>query len=81
MYQESCFASCRSIVGLGLRIYRNYRREDNLPPELKQGASVRKGTVLTFSKSGDGAVTVKANDLETPLAVVQSHDLCKVRHI
>ncbi|KAK9830556.1 hypothetical protein WJX72_012447 [[Myrmecia] bisecta] len=50
-------------------------REEALPASMRQGGSVRKGTVFTFSRSNDGHLIALAND--TRVLKVQSPKLCQ----
>ena len=50
-------------------------REDNLPPQLREGGSVRKGTVLQFSRDSQGHLKGKADG--HPLVEVKSDKLCQ----
>lgn len=49
--------------------------ETSLPDSIKQGGSVKKGTLLTFTKQGPGKMTARANGLE--LMSVESPKLCQ----
>ena len=55
------------------------RREGNLPAELRDGGSVRKGTVLLFSRDSQGHLKGKADG--HPLVEVKSDKLCQVRAV
>ncbi|KAK9805933.1 hypothetical protein WJX73_006432 [Symbiochloris irregularis] len=50
-------------------------REENIPPSIKEGDSVKKGTLLVFRKEGNGRLRARANDHE--LADVSSTKLCQ----
>jgi hypothetical protein len=50
------------------------RREEALPASIKQGSSVRKGTVLVFTRSTSGSLSARAGDHD--LITVQSQPLC-----
>lgn len=49
--------------------------EKALPDNIKQGGSVKKGTLLTFTKQGSGTMTARANGQE--LLTVESPKLCQ----
>ncbi len=49
--------------------------EKSLPDSIKQGGSVKKGTLLTFTKQGSGKMTARANGLQ--LMSVESPQLCQ----
>lgn len=49
--------------------------EQSLPDSIKQGGSVKKGTLLTFTKQGPGRMTARANGLQ--LLSVDSPKLCQ----
>ena len=49
--------------------------EASLPDSVKQGGSVKKGTLLTFTKQGPGTMTARANGLQ--LMTVESPKLCQ----
>ena len=49
--------------------------EKSLPDSIKQGGSVKKGTLLTFTKQGAGTMTARANGQQ--LMTVQSPKLCQ----
>ena len=50
------------------------RREEALPQSIKDGRSVRKGTVLTFTRDHEGNLAARADAHE--LVSVQSRPLC-----
>lgn len=49
--------------------------ETSLPESIKQGGSVKKGTLLTFTKQGSGKMTARANGVQ--LMTVESPKLCQ----
>lgn len=49
--------------------------EKALPDNIKQGGSVKKGTLLTFTKQGSGTMTARANGQQ--LLTVESPKLCQ----
>lgn len=49
--------------------------EKALPDSIKQGGSVKKGTLLTFTKQGPGTMTARANGQQ--LLTVESPKLCQ----
>lgn len=51
------------------------RREENIPDNIKQSGSVKKGTLLVFRREGGGRLSAQANEHE--LANVQSSKLCQ----
>lgn len=53
----------------------NTFKEENLPESVKQGGSVKKGTLLAFVKHGSGTMTAKADG--TALVTVNSPKLCQ----
>ena len=50
-------------------------REHALPEDIKQGSSVKKGTVITFTRDGQGSIEACAN--EHSLVKVQSQKLAQ----
>ncbi len=50
-------------------------REQVLPEDIKQGSSVKKGTVIAFSRDGQGNIEARAN--EHSLVKVQSQKLAQ----
>ena len=50
------------------------RREDQLPESIKSGKSVKKGTVLVFTRDESGHLCAKADQHD--LITVQSKPLC-----
>lgn len=53
----------------------NTFKEENLPESVKQGGSVKKGTLLAFVKHGSGTMTAKADG--KALVTVNSPKLCQ----
>ena len=60
----------RGMLALRMRVH----REEALPEAIKDGRSVRKGTVLTFTRDREGNLAARADAHE--LACVQSRPLC-----
>src|SRR4051794_8540111 len=58
----------------GLQRVLDMFKEETLPASIKAGSSVRKGTVLTFSRDNTGRLFAKANDCV--LGSVVSPKLC-----
>lgn len=64
-----------SVTDIALAQMLNTFKEENLPASVKQGGSVKKGTLLAFVKHGPESLTAKANG--QPLVTVRSPQLCQ----